>query len=224
MQCRFNCSSAIKFGQWIILYPLNPPSWVQITSLICQKVSRDLEPCNQVECSCSYFSQNKRKRKITKYWSKGESPPQIPSYTAHMLTDRGNTWRWSPNLKVLLYSAKPLNDVRTYGLESRAPQTGGTGWQRARDEGRNKEERKRKSFHQVHAESQLLPCWWVSQNSELLSWEKLATCAGRGQLMSHLLTLILPLFLHPQLKMWHQGRAICACPECIFIALKMWCY
>lgn len=54
-------------------------------------------------------------------------------------------------------------------------QSGGTSWQSAWDEERNKERRKRTSFHQVHVESQLLACWWVSQNSELLSWEKPAT-------------------------------------------------
>lgn len=36
-------------------------------------------------------------------------------------------------------------------------------------------EEKWKSFQRVLVELQLLACWWVSQNSELLSWEKPAT-------------------------------------------------
>lgn len=42
-------------------------------------------------------------------------------------------------------------------------------WRKRRIEG------KWKSFQRVLVELQLLACWWVSQNSELLSWEKPAT-------------------------------------------------
>lgn len=72
--------------------------------------------------------------------------------------------------------------------DPRPRQPGGTSWQSAWDEERNKERRKRTTFHQVRVESQLLACWWVSQNSELLSWEKPATvCWTRtaNELPSH---------------------------------------
>lgn len=76
------------------------------------------------------------------------------------------------------HSVKPRNDVSTDGWGTRPGQSGGTDWQSAGVEERDKERRERKSFHQVHVEPQLLARWWVSQNSELLSWEKPATLLG----------------------------------------------
>lgn len=63
IQHRCNCIFGTKLffsGQH---YPPYTPSCIQITTLICQQDSRDLEPCHQAECSCSYSSQNTHKKK-----------------------------------------------------------------------------------------------------------------------------------------------------------------
>lgn len=67
-------------------------------------------------------------------------------------------------------------------------QTDRTDWQSSEVD---KETERGETFHQVHVELQLLACRWISQKSELLSWEKERNrSAGAAQLMScYLLTL-----------------------------------
>lgn len=190
-QCRCNCVFATKLGRWTILHPPHSPSCVQISYLL-------------AECSCSCFSQNKTSQSVgqkfrgkLKFTRRARLPPLThPETTKPHLHTCSSTSILSQRERthdsdLLIYQFLQLNPkmmwVQMDG-DPRPRQPGGTSWQSAWDEERNKERRKRTSFHQVRVESQLLACWWVSQNSELLSWEKPATvCWTRtaNELPSH---------------------------------------
>lgn len=67
-------------------------------------------------------------------------------------------------------------------------------------------EKRRTTFHQVNAESQLLPFQRVSQILKtVLLGENWPLSAGLGQLMSCLLTLTGPLCSGRPLQLWHGG-------------------
>lgn len=209
IQHRCNCIFGTKLffsGQH---YPPYTPSCIQITTLICQQDARDLEPCHQAECSCSYSSQNTHKKKTSqsigqKFRKKQKSQAHFPSPLTYAHThahkhphlgDRDRT----DGSDLLIYKSfyiqlnYKMMWVQMDGDPGPDSLVGRTD--------KVLQMKKRKSFHQVHVESQLLACWWVSQNSELLSWEKPTTFAGPGQLMSCLLTHThthsLPPFLAP---------------------------